>query len=1034
MRTVSKWLLVAVMALLPASVVSAVEMKLHFPQKRSAFQTNERIDVSVIRSNEGDLPAGNLTLVLANEGSKMTFVFGLKAAPARMTTVKVKAEDGSESTVEKNLASATDHLHLNGWLIAPGKYTLTATLGDATDQADIEVFSHIRRSTYKTIHWWAPNGEKLKGEGDDGMGYNLAFGGIDETSIREKMDTMGIMAMGGMHQHDGNLECDWSDPYVYIGSIQRAMDRGLAFRTMPNMIGVHLHDEPGLTWNPHPFMKDEKGEPKMSQHDIKSQRAAYFRAFDKEQPYVNEVDVSDPEQLAAWTQMSEFKLGYMEAFWRASRDAVERIKPGALAVTQTIYGWHYPFDGYYFNIARSMPVVSGHGGYNDYWMRNFNPSFYLEFSLPRQLDKPTWYLPEWYDMSSAAYKFEHYMSFITGIQGLVFPPCAGTGNRGKEGITEANRTIGRLGTIFVKPAYTRQPVAILYSKSDFMSRKWVNQANHLGFVYMASKMIQQPMNVVLEEDLLDGTVAAGHKAIIISGVVYLDPAVIAALTDFAKNGGLVLVGDEVKIDIPGATKLGMEIRNIGDDLNKAWQAELEKQGLKGSKEKEDQEKASALGAQMTGWLAMVKATEPLAAALKAKLDAAKIAPVFGSDNPLIAPGRQVRGEIEYLFAVNFAMKMEGRSWSGEPIPTTATLTLADDGRPIYDAMAGKDATATFAKGNGGVSAKLDFEAGGMKAFARTARPIGGVLVAAPTVNFDLTREGQPPIQLEIAATLVDKNNKLIAGTAPMQIVVKDPAGNVRYDLYRPTDLGLCSLTLPMAANDPAGKWTVTVTDLLAGTTGTASFEFTPLTRVRSMAGATHRAVFFGDDKANIYRFFRDHRVVTIAIGTSDYNQAAADRLVKILKPYNITATIVKANEVPARELSEEEARTWCGTGVSGAKSGVKPGRANSPNAVGWDLPHPTIVLGTPDDNVMLKHMAANRVFPYTVSPTFPGRGNGMVAWNLFSLGHDVHALMCIAYDAEGMSQAVGTLFELGVGIDPLFPLALPTSGVVEMAK
>jgi len=42
--------------------------------------------------------------------------------------------------------------------------------------------------------------------------------------------------------------------------------------------------------------------------------------------------------------------------------------------------------------------------------------------------------------------------------------------------------------------------------------------------------------------------------------------------------------------------------------------------------------------------------------------------------------------------------------------------------------------------------------------------------------------------------------------------------------------------------------------------------------------------------------------------------------------------------------------------------------------------------------------------------------------------------MCIAYDAEGMSQAVGTLFELGVGLDPLFPLALPSSAVIEMAK
>ena len=730
MKAVTRWLLVAAMAIWPAAVVSAVELKLHFPQGRSAFQTNEWINVSVVRTGEGALPAGNVTLVLAGEGSNMTFVFGLQAGAG----------------------SATDHLHLNGWMIAPGSYTLTATLGDASDKANVDVFSHIRRSTYKTIHWWGPRGEEMKGEGDEGLGFNLMFGGTEERSIREKMDIMGIMAMGGMHQHDGNLDCDWSDPYVYIGSIQRAMDNGLKFRTMPNAIGVHLHDEPGLTWNHHP--KLNTGSP----HDIASQRRAYLSAFDKEQPWVTEVDTANPDHLAAWTQLGEFKLGYMESFWRAAHDAVSRIKPGAIGVTQTIYGWHYPYDGYYFNIARSVPVVSGHGGYNDYWMRNFNPSFYLEFSLPRQMDKPTWYLPEWYDLSSEEYKFEHYMSFITGIQGLECPPGARVNCKGAPGIKEANNTVARLGTIFTKPAITRQPVALLYSKGDFFFRKVTRQPAYLGWVYMACKMIQQPTTVILDEDVLDGTLAASHQAVIVCGVEYLDPAVIAALADFAKDGGLVLVGDEVKINIPGAKKLGMEVKDFNVDMMAAVKAEVEKQGLKDSKEKEDQEKAAAIGAEKAGWLAMVKATEPLAAALKAKLAEAKIAPAFGSDNPLIAPGRQIRGEIEYIFAVNFAMKMEGRSWSGEPIATAATLTLTDDGRPVYDAMAGKE--VHFAKGNGGVSAALEFEPGDMKAFARPARPIGGVLVSAPVVHFDLTREGQPPIQMDLAATLVDKANRV----------------------------------------------------------------------------------------------------------------------------------------------------------------------------------------------------------------------------------------------------------------------------------
>jgi len=246
MRTVATWLIVSLLSLLPAAMASAVELKLFFPQNRTTFQTNELIDVSIVRTGEGDLPAGNLTLVLAGEKSKMTFVFGLKA--------------GSQS--------ATDNLHLNGWLIKPGAYTLTATMGGATDKADIEVFSHIRKSTYKTIHWGGPRGDAMKGEGEDGLGFNLMMGGTEEISIREKMDIMGTCLMGGTHQHDGNTDCDWSDPYTYIGAIQRGMDRGMSFRTMPNFIGVHLHDEPGLTWNDHPFLKGEDGKPR-NKHQVK---------------------------------------------------------------------------------------------------------------------------------------------------------------------------------------------------------------------------------------------------------------------------------------------------------------------------------------------------------------------------------------------------------------------------------------------------------------------------------------------------------------------------------------------------------------------------------------------------------------------------------------------------------------------------------------------------------------------------------------------------------------------------------------------
>lgn len=987
----------AALLLFSLGAAAAPALKLLLPQGRTAFQTNERIDLSVLRTDTAALPAADLTLVVTGAGSRLTFTFPLKAA-----------------ALAGDAARATDHLHLNGWLLRPGTYTVEARAGEATAQTTIELFSHLRKSSYRTIHWGGPAGDGMKGEGEDGLGFNLMLGGIEEQSIREKMDIMGVCTMGGMHQHDGNLECDWSDPYVYIGAIQRGMDRAQSFRTMPNAIGAHLHDEPGLTWMKHPRTGD------FNDHDIPPQRAAWQRAHGQEAIWWDQTNTSDPAQLAQWTQYNDFKLGFMDAFWKASRDSFERLKPGFLAVTQSQYGWTALYDGYYFNVARSLPVISGHGGYAHFWLWNMNPSFFLEFSLPRQLDKPTWYLPGWGEYTSEQVRLEQYMSFITGIQGLSQPPMVRATSRGAPAIKETNQVAARLGTIFAKPAYTGQAVAVLYSKSNayFLSKTPNRQPACLAEVYMVTRLMQTPISAILDEDILDGTLAGKHKAVIVTGVDYLDAGVIAALADFAGNGGVVVVTDDVKVQIPGAVKAGFAVPDFHAVVVKPA---LDK--IQDAKEKQ------AAQVKLDNFAARVKFAQPMARQLKDVLAKNGVSAPFGSDVDTIAAGRQVRGEIEYIFAVNFTVgEQPAESSAGQPGPVSATITLPDDGRPVYEAVAG--APAPFQKKGKELAAKIEFAAGDLKAFARTARPIGGVRVAAPGVNWDLTRE-QAPVRLEFAAALVDQAGQILSGTAPLQITVADPAGTPRFDLYRATDHGVCSLSLPLAANDPAGTWTVTVKELLSGTQGQARFEFQPLTRCRTVAGAGRRAAFFPDDKPNIYRFFRDQRNVTIAIGTGAWNQAAAVRLADALKPYNVTCTIVNAADIKARELTAEEARTWCGTSIAGK---AKPGRENAPQTVGWDLPQPAIVLGSPADNPLLKHMADRKVLPYQVGPEFPGPGRGLLAWNLQTLGHDVQAIACVATDADGMAEAVGTLFELAVGLDPQTPLVLPATAVIEAVK
>ena len=142
------------------------------------------------------------------------------------------------------------------------------------------------------------------------------------------------------------------------------------------------------------------------------------------------------------------------------------------------------------------------------------------------------------------------------------------------------------------------------------------------------------------------------------------------------------------------------------------------------------------------------------------------------------------------------------------------------------------------------------------------------------------------------------------------------------------------------------------------------------------AGATRRAVHLAEDRDNIFRFFRTHAHVTIVKGKGDYD-AAAERLAKSLKPWNVECSIVTAAEVnKPRTLTEEEAQTFIGLDYTG-RGQIKPGDKNDPRLVGFAVQGPVILLGTPEDNPLIKYLLDAKFLPFTPSKTdMPGPGRG----------------------------------------------------------
>ena len=686
--------------------------------------------------------------------------------------------------------------------------------------------------------------------------------------------------MSGGHQMDLRQECDWSDPYVIHGGTRRVARRAFMDRTRPNVMRRAFLRRAGLTWAKDP----ETGE--MSPHVVPWQRRSYEAAFGQPPLDWKTVDPANPEQAARWAQWARWKLGFMDAAWKDAQFGVSAVEPAFASVTQSQYGYSAFSDGYYFNVVRSLPITSGHGGYHDFGPGYFNPSMFLEFARAHDLAKPNWYLPTWYGNTTAdEFRLEQYLSFQCGLQGMISPPDIDPGGAPEkspaaQGVVESNHLLQRLGPIFNTMPPTRPPVALLYSLSQFihaqtLDRKvcYAHETEHgrnVVFTYLAGKLLQQQFMPVLDEDVLDGTLAAEHRAVILTSIDYLDPEVVRALEQFASKGGLVLLTADSTVSIKGAVKL--EVAPAWPDAEKI--AELKKAG-----------KANEANELMRLRQALAGAKR-LADAIRPRLKAAGIEPPLTSSEPGIVVTRHSAGDVEYLFAVNATHDPEGSPMLGLK-PVTAELRFPDDGRAVYDAIRGTDRTARWRA--------FTFGPGQMRVFARTKGIIQGVTLGTPDVRRDYTLS-RSPLRLEFAASVATKEGGLLSGSIPLRIVLLDPLGEVRYDLYRATDRGTLNLALPLALNDPPGEWKLSVTEQLSGTTGEKSFVLPAIPFCPAAAGEVRRAVHWPADRERIFRFFRTHQQVVLVAGSSDYNRSAAERLEKILQPWNIRCTTMTAAE------------------------------------------------------------------------------------------------------------------------------------------
>ena len=1008
MKTYWLWVVLA----LSVSSLSAAEIALTLPHGRSAYQTNEIIPIALHRSDTRLIPAGELLLRLQGPGgSSIAFTFPLKAVP-----------------VQEENARAIEHVQLNGYLLRPGNYALIAECDGAQAQAVFEIVSHVRRSTFRLVDWGTDiQPGDLPAMGEHSLGFNTILGvnNNGDEAIRAGLDYMRVCSMGGGHTLDLRKECDWSDPYVVQGAAARVTAQALADRTMPNTIGVHFYDEQGLTSQTHP------GTGEMTPHNIPIHDEIFRNTFGFEPPQYNKIDPKNADDVESWLNWGRWKTQLLESAWQRPDFGVHRTRSDLLTSNQSIWAWEYSTAGHYFNEVRGLDVLFGHGKYSWANVAGFYlPPMTWEFGRARNNAAQSWHLPGWYSEQSDLFRLEQYMSFQLHLTGIGKPPWLHVHRpRGydpkdewcsiqrlfpdiTDGVVESNKRMAKLGTIFTTMPVTRPAAAILYSLSNNLyyqaadmsaTRQESGHLKCLNNLYLASKMAQLELFPLVEEDVLDGSLAAHHKAVVLTGITGLDPKVISALQGFIRGGGTVLMTDDCTVIIAGAVKLGVPGRYEKPPLD-TIPAEYRRM---------------AEPLQQSSYL-----VEPLRRALAAL----NIKPVLETENREIFASRQGNDEIEYIFASNAA-------WDGgvaEPTSiraATAAISLPADGRPVYDAVLARKASE-FQLRNNKLTAVFRFGAGQMRAFARTARPIGGIEVQNALLNTDFLKPHNP-ISVILSATLVDGNGKILAGSAPLRIRLIDPLGHVRFDLFRATERGIVTLALPLAANDAAGQWAVTISELLSGTTGTTSFNYQPAPECGAAAGIVNGAVTFADDYRKTFEFFAAYNNVTIVAGSSEYSQAAAQRLAKVLSTLDIKSTQTPLAEAARpRPLTEDEAKTWCGLMYAGSGA-IKAGDGNSPDHVGFNVRGPVLLLGNPDDNPLIRFAVMKKFLPYLPKPDlFPGSQRGYLSWQRDAVSYGDESLTLIAYDDAGMTEAIGTLFAAARGMKPLMPVDPPALATI----
>jgi hypothetical protein len=264
-----------------------------------------------------------------------------------------------------------------------------------------------------------------------------------------------------------------------------------------------------------------------------------------------------------------------------------------------------------------------------------------------------------------------------------------------------------------------------------------------------------------------------------------------------------------------------------------------------------------------------------------------------------------------------------------------------------------------------------------------------------------------------------------AARAPVEYKIADGAGKVRATFYRLAG-DAQGVTYRIPQTDPAGTWSLTVTELLTGLTAKAQVAVKAGPQIDAATPAD--AVFCPHPDRLPLFMGRKQEVRVVVEETQADALPDAQRIVAALQKAGRSASIEEVSSasydmywlrwVPTK-LEENTLSKIDAGEVVGYRGNLQPyvnsaKRALVPEKGGWSDIDPPYVLRT---DVVL--FSGGRIADslgvmsdWTATPNFPGRGQGTLEVSLSPFWADRDALSVISHDDAGRRKSVDRLMEL----------------------